>query len=466
MQKRKRNTLIGIGVLLIIVTIIMLVKVFTNEKIYTITFDTNGGSEINSLTINENEKIIKPEDPIREGYIFTGWYINDEEYDFNTKVKENITLEARWEKIEDEFSLNTNSLTLVVDEEALLETNSKDELTWKSSNENIAIVDARGKVKALQAGEAIITVTNKNGKSIICKVTIRKKETNEIEVTKITINGKNEVPVGSTIKLVANISPSNATNKTVTWKSSDSRYATVDNNGNVKGLKAGNVTIIATSNNGKTATYKITIKAKTSTGSKPTTGGNTSNNNQSGGSTPNVPSTQEKPKSIPITSITISGNKTVEETKTTKLSATVNPSNTTDDKTITWRSKNNGIVTVINNGTITGVKEGTTEVCAKAGKVEECVTITVTEKIVKYVITLTAIHEPSGAVRDYEITDVTADGTSFRNFVTFNYNGQNYLPTHIGTKISLLSGAVNTGITSATIKLPNQKKYNATIIYR
>lgn len=71
-----------------------------NVTYYTINFDTNGGSSIDSIVVKENDAIIKPNDPTKEGYEFNGWYLNDTEYDFTKKVTEEITLMAKWEKTE------------------------------------------------------------------------------------------------------------------------------------------------------------------------------------------------------------------------------------------------------------------------------------------------------------------------------------------------------------------------------
>jgi uncharacterized protein YjdB len=69
-----------------------------------------------------------------------------------------------------------------------------------------------------------------------------------------------EVQVGKTITLKETINPSNASNKGVTWKSSDKTVATVSSTGVVTGKKAGNVTITVTTNDGKkTATCKIKV---------------------------------------------------------------------------------------------------------------------------------------------------------------------------------------------------------------
>lgn len=82
-----------------------------------------------------------------------------------------------------------------------------------------------------------------------------------IEVTDIKINENvSKLKEGESEKLTATITPDNATNKSVTWKSSDENVATVDSTGNVVAKKAGMVDITAESSNGKTSTIKIKIE--------------------------------------------------------------------------------------------------------------------------------------------------------------------------------------------------------------
>ena len=70
--------------------------------IFTVTFNTNGGSAVISLTVEANKTIEQPNDPIREGYVFAGWYKKaefNELFHFGSdgdKIKNNITLYARW----------------------------------------------------------------------------------------------------------------------------------------------------------------------------------------------------------------------------------------------------------------------------------------------------------------------------------------------------------------------------------
>ena len=74
---------------------------------YTITFDTKGGSPIDSIVVADNTTIEKPSDPTKEGYTFEYWELDGEEYDFTTPVTEEMTLTAIWK--ENKNSSNNNS---------------------------------------------------------------------------------------------------------------------------------------------------------------------------------------------------------------------------------------------------------------------------------------------------------------------------------------------------------------------
>ena len=96
MSSKNKKTKLVIGILLILIILIILFLMLRKTPQYTITFETNGGSEIEDVIVDENDTITRPEDPIKENYIFADWYYNDEIYDFNTPVTSDMTLEARW----------------------------------------------------------------------------------------------------------------------------------------------------------------------------------------------------------------------------------------------------------------------------------------------------------------------------------------------------------------------------------
>ena len=163
-------------------------------------------------------------------------------------------------------TLKKTSLTMQVGKTEILKVTVKPtnavikNVIWTSSNTKVATVDSKGKVKAIGKGTATITATaaDGSGKNAACKVTVVKKI-----VTGVTIKCKaNTVKVKKTLTLTATVQPTNADIKDVTWKSSNTKVATVDSNGKVCGIKKGTVTITATAKDGsgKKDTMKVTVK--------------------------------------------------------------------------------------------------------------------------------------------------------------------------------------------------------------
>ena len=170
------------------------------------------------------------------------------------------------------ISLNKTTLSLVEGtSDTLIPTispsnASNKDITWTSSDNTVASVDSDGKVTALKASTTpiIITATTQDGsKSATCSVTVT---TSHIPVTGISLNKTSiSLVVGDTETLFASVTPDNATDKAVTWSSSDTSVATVDiNNGKVTALKATTTPIIitATTKDGdKKATCSLTVTA-------------------------------------------------------------------------------------------------------------------------------------------------------------------------------------------------------------
>lgn len=133
---------------------------------------------------------------------------------------------------------------------------------WTSSNGAVVTVDAAGKLTAKAAGKAIITAITSDGNVMYCIVTVE-----NIKVSKITITTttSNKIATGKKVTLKATVTPSNAYNKGVTWKSSNTKVATVSSSGVVttkKKMGGKTVTITATAKDGsgKKASYKIYVK--------------------------------------------------------------------------------------------------------------------------------------------------------------------------------------------------------------
>ena len=77
----------------------------TCKEIYRVKFDSNGGSSVATQRVEEGDRAVEPRDPTRSGYEFLGWYLDGRKFNFNTRIYEDITLEAQWEK--DEVKYNT-----------------------------------------------------------------------------------------------------------------------------------------------------------------------------------------------------------------------------------------------------------------------------------------------------------------------------------------------------------------------
>ena len=70
------------------------------EVRYDVVFDSDGGSKVEAKSVLENDVVVKPTNPTKEGYIFASWQLDGKDYDFSTKVTKNITLKAHWIKSE------------------------------------------------------------------------------------------------------------------------------------------------------------------------------------------------------------------------------------------------------------------------------------------------------------------------------------------------------------------------------
>ena len=129
-------------------------------------------------------------------------------------------------------------------------------LTWSSSNTSVATV-SNGVVKAVGFGTATITAKSNNGKTASCSVTV-----NPIQPTGIKATPETSTLYGlnGTVKLSANVMPSNATNKTVTWSSRNTSVATVSSDGTVKAVGYGTAVITAKTVNGLTSNCTINVK--------------------------------------------------------------------------------------------------------------------------------------------------------------------------------------------------------------
>lgn len=159
---------------------------------------------------------------------------------------------------------------------------------------------------------------------------------------------KTTLQKGKTVTLKATVKPDNATQKKITWSSSNRKIATVDQKGKVKGIKTGIVTITAKAKNGKKATCKVTVVNRVK-----------------------VTGVNLAPKSV-----------TLDVGKTEQLKATVKPSNATNKK-VTWKSSKPSVASVSKSGKITAKAAGsaTITVTTSDGKRTAKCKVTVQAKV-------------------------------------------------------------------------------------
>ena len=335
----------------------------------------------------------------------------------NNKPVESTITDATVEVILplESISLSTTASELMVGETANLtvkytpENTNQKGVTYKSSDESILKVSNDGIVTAMGKGTATITATGANNTTASVTITVKQ------PVTGVTLNKTTlDLEKNQTEKLVATVLPANADgDKTVTWKSSNNAVATVSQDGTVTAVGKGSCNITATTQNGKTATCKVTVGVplksisfkddvtsktmnkgeeftlevvynpadtdadKTITWSSTDTSVATVENGKvtaiGGGETEIKATTVNGLEAIckvkvevPLTSISIKTETSIQFRQTEKLEVTYNPVDTTADKTIAWESADEAIAKVSTDGTIEGVGVGETTITATA----------------------------------------------------------------------------------------------------
>lgn len=134
-------------------------------------------------------------------------------------------------------------------------------VSWSSSNTNVATISNSGVITAVNQGSSTITVTTNDGhKTATCVVTV----TEPTRVTSVSLDKSSlSLKVDRTSSLIANVLPSDAYDKSISWSSSNTNVATVNNNGEITAKAVGTTTITATTTDGGfTANCSVTVEEK------------------------------------------------------------------------------------------------------------------------------------------------------------------------------------------------------------
>ena len=205
--------------------------------------------------------------------------------------------------------------------------NAKTEnLIYSTDDSSVATVSDIGYVNGIDVGTTTITVKTASGLSTSATVTVTGTGSTSIEPTSIQIYGlSKELVVGGTAEVIFDIFPTNATNKNVTWSSSDPSVASVNANNVITGHKAGTCTITASTANNITARYDVTVHSS----------------------------------NIAVTGVTVTNGDTynMKVGYVKRIQYSVEPSNATNQK-VKFSSSNPSVAAVDDNGLVAANKEG------------------------------------------------------------------------------------------------------------
>ena len=235
----------------------------------------------------------------------------------NLSLRESVQLEAT---IEPEDATNKN-------------------VTWTSSNPDVATVNENGVVTAAGEGNATITVTTVDGGyQATCIISV----SNENHVSGVSLNKSQlNLRIGETEQLTATVYPEDATDKRLLWESSDSSIATVSDNGTVRGKSKGTAIIVVTTiDGGHQSTCEVNVSSVQ--GEEITL--------------------NKKDLGLYLLDQTCSYSDDVDVT-TYQLKATVKPEDASN-KNVIWSSDDPSVATVDENGLVTAVGEGETRIIA------------------------------------------------------------------------------------------------------
>ena len=323
-------------------------------------------------------------------------------------------------------------------EVAAMPSGASNAVTWTSSNTAVATVDSSGRVTGIAAGSATITATSIVSNSILASHNITVNDSNSITLNPTSLS----LIAGANQTITATVNASNLTDKSVTWSSSNTGVATVDNNGKITAVAAGSSTITATSKADATlkATCAVTVTAV-----------------PSGGGTGGLTITQSPTGTIAVGA---SGY---------QLYITDSSGASVSRLECTFSSSNSSVATVSAYGTISALANGTATInVTHASKGTGSITLTIgsgggsTPPVTPPATGLVITQSPSGTIQvgasGYQLYVKDTSGTSIsRTECTFSSSNSGVATVSAYGTISALSGG------SAKITVTHPSKGSGTI---
>ncbi len=368
---------ISTGVIVLIAAVVLIVMSATiflalynkeNKPVADVTSDEKEteGNITGESTSENGETTKKPDDEETTKNTETTSSLNETQKP-DTETTEKETDSASLTGTITAVTLNTNSMDLKVGSTAALsamleyingEIDKK--VTWSTSNKAVASVSQNGLITAVGVGTAVITVKSVNDKTAFCNVQV-----SAIEVTGVALTASSvTLKTGEKSTIAAMLLPSDATDKSVTWTTSDAGVATVKN-GIITAVGEGSASVTVKTTNGKTASCQVTVVSK----------------------------------SVEITSVTLDKKSvSLKIGEMAVITASFTPANATDTG-VSWTSSNTSVAGC-ENGIITAVSAGTAQITASTsnGKKAVC-TVTVTDNgPVSVSLSKTELHMTMGSI--------------------------------------------------------------------
>lgn len=394
------------------------------EKVESISFE----QEVITMGLNEKYQlspIIKPINSINKQLTYIVDDSNIISIDDNglitskEKGKTNVTIlstngistliEVIVEESNDDLALNIDEIKLSRGETYQLKSNYVTGIEWYSSNNKVATVSSNGLVKAISNGEAIITIVNSYGRINTAKIIV---EGSGVGVSSIILNQYSlTLRPGASYKIDAYVLPNNATNKELSYETSDSRVAVVSEDGTIIAQREGEVIITVFANNNVQENMTVTVKGNAVT----------------------ADSLEINPSSI-----------TLLKGDTFNLVANIIPSNASKEDII-WESSNESVVSIDEKGLVTANKTGSVIITASANGLVSKASVEVKNNVIG--IQSLTINQDNLTLKVGESLQLTA------NYLPSNATNKNFIWKSSSDSVSVTNNGLITGVKAGSSEI-------------
>ncbi len=304
---------------------------------------------------------------------------------------------------------------------------------WSSSDERVVSVTSAGRITAVGGGRADVTVTTVDGAhKASCRVTVT------VPVQSVSILGDSQIALveGDRLQLSAAVYPEDATDKSLSWHSSDSGVVTVSDSGEITAMKVGNATVRATSRDNTNASSEIQV--------------------------------QVSAKPVPVAWVSVSpANLTMRPGDTRPFSVSIYPSDATDRSCI-WSVSDTRVLSVDTKGLVTALNAGDATVKVSAGGKSASAYVHVVQPVTGITLSESSIELTEGESASLVATVYPSDAENKKvTWSTSNYtvatvtDGYVYA-VHAGTATITVRSDDNSGLSATCMVTVNAATVSVT----